>query len=199
MRRVLLLFLICLPIPACIAPGPDEAARYATWKATHHAAGLADYERVLSEGQVADVVPMQALLRSSRRWRACDAEEFLLPPPDRAAAIIPTLRVVQRFQASGWLEGQGIRSGYRSTALNACSGGSSRSRHLDNTALDFDLASDAHVEDLCRFWREQGPALAMGLGFYTPTKIHIDTSGHRTWGKDYRRGTSLCITRTQTP
>jgi len=199
MRRVLLLFLICLPIPACIAPEPDEAARYATWKTTHHAVGLADYERVLSRGQVADVVPMQALLRSSRRWRACDVEEFLLPPPDRAAAIIPTLRVVQRLQASGWLDGQGIRSGYRSTALNACSGGSSRSRHLHNTALDFDLASDAHVEDLCRFWREQGPALAMGLGFYTPTKIHIDTSGHRTWGKDYRRGTSLCITRTHTP
>lgn len=43
------------------------------------------------------------------------------------------------------------------------------------------------------------PALAMGLGFYTPTKIHIDTSGYRTWGNDYRRGTSLCMTRAQTP
>ncbi|KRA41831.1 D-Ala-D-Ala carboxypeptidase family metallohydrolase [Pseudoxanthomonas sp. Root630] len=199
MRRAFLLFLTCLTIPACIAPEPDEAARYATWKTTSHAAGLSGYERVLSEGRVADVVPMQALLRSSRRWRACDAEEFALPPPDRAAAIIPTLRVVQQLQASGWLDGHGIRSGYRSPALNTCSGGSSRSRHLDNTALDFDLPSDAHVEDLCRFWREQGPALAMGLGFYTPTKIHIDTSGHRTWGKDYRRETSLCITRTQTP
>lgn len=199
MRRALLLLVACLPIAACIAPGPDEAARYATWKTTPQAAGLPDYERVLSEGHVAEVVPMQALLRSSRRWKACEAEEFLLPPTDRAAAIIPTLRVVQRLQAAGWLDGHGIRSGYRSQALNACSGGSSRSRHLRNTALDFDLASDAHVDDLCRFWRTQGPALAMGLGFYTPTKIHIDTSGYRTWGNDYRRGTSLCITRAQTP
>ena len=199
MRRAFLLLVACLPMAACFAPGPDEAARFATWKATPQAARLPDYERVLAEGRVADVVPMQALLRSSRRWKACEAEEFLLPPADRAAAIVPTLRVVQRLQAAGWLQGQGIRSGYRSAALNACSGGSSRSRHLHNTALDFDLASDAHVDDLCRFWRTHGPALAMGLGFYTPTKIHIDTSGYRTWGNDYRRGTSLCMTRAQTP
>lgn len=199
MRRALLLPVACLTIPACLAPGPDEAARYASWKTTPQAAGLSDYQRVLDDGQVADVVPMPALLRSSRRWKVCEAEEFLLPPADRAAAIIPTLRVVQRLQAAGWLDGRGIRSGYRSAALNACSGGSSRSRHLHNTALDFDLASDVHVDDLCRFWRTQGPALRMGLGFYTPTKIHIDTSGYRTWGNDYRRGTSLCITRAQTP
>lgn len=70
MRRALLLLVACLPIAACIAPGPDEAARYATWKTTPQAAGLPDYERVLSEGHVAEVVPMQALLRSSRRWKA---------------------------------------------------------------------------------------------------------------------------------
>ena len=31
-----------------------------------------------------------------------------------------------------------------------------------------------------------------GLGFYSPTRIHVDTAGFRTWGRDYTRRTSLC-------
>ncbi len=200
--------IVLLAVSACTGPAPDAAKRYDTWRMDTQAQGLIEYERVLADAGVGEVVPMHALLRSSRRWQACGAPEFLLPPPDRADAIVPTLRVVERLQAMGIVEGANVRSGYRSGEVNRCAGGSSRSRHLLNNALDFDLADDTHLATLCEFWRTQGPALAMGLGFYTPTKIHIDTAGHRTWGTDHRRGTSLCVAaaqsalrsrRTQTP
>ena len=106
---------------------------------------------------------------------------------------MPTLRVVAQLQTMGIVTGANMRSGYRSPDVNECSGGSSRSRHVLNNALDFDLADDRYVTALCDFWRRQGPSLRMGLGFYTPTKIHIDTRAHRTWGSDHRRGTSLCV------
>lgn len=191
MRRLLLLFAL-LPA-ACRLSSPDPAQRYEQWRHGPAAQRLVDYQRTLTDAGVGDVVPMHALLRSSRRWRACDAPEFLLPPLDRVTAIVPTLRVVAQLQTMGIVTGANVRSGYRSPDVNQCSGGSSRSRHVLNNALDFDLADDGHVAALCDFWRRQGPALRMGLGFYSPTKIHIDTAGHRTWGTDYRRGTSLCV------
>jgi hypothetical protein len=190
MQRPLLL-LAALSATACTGPSPDAAQRYEQWRQGANANRLVDYQRALTDAGVGDVVPMHALLRSSRRWRACDAPEFLLPPQDRVTAIVPTLRVVAQLQTMGIVTGANVRSGYRSPAVNQCSGGSSRSRHVLNNALDFDLTDDGHVAALCDFWRRQGPASR--LGFYSPTRIHIDTAGHRTWGTDYRRGTSLCV------
>lgn len=193
MRHLLLLPAI-LFATACTRTPPDAAQRYDDWRQGASAQSLIAYERMLTDAGVGDVVPMHALLRSSRRWRTCQAPEFLLPPSDRAAAIVPTLRVVAQLQALRIVEGSNVRSGYRSAALNRCSVGSTRSRHLLNNALDFDLADGSQASALCEFWRTRGPSLAMGLGFYTPTRIHIDTSGHRTWGNNHRRGTSLCAT-----
>ena len=194
MRRLAPL-LVVLSIAGCTPLPPDDGQRYEAWRRGADREALADYERQLAQAGVGEVVPMSALLRSSRRWRACDAPEFLLPPREHASAIVPTLRVVAQLKQLGIVESGHVRSGYRSAAVNQCSGGSGRSRHLLNNALDFDLADDMRVDALCDFWRTQGPSLAMGLGFYTPTKIHIDTAGYRTWGSDHRRGTSLCSSR----
>lgn len=191
MRRPLLL--VALVITACTPFAPDAPERYDAWRQSPDAKDLGEYERMLAEAGVGEVVPMSALLRSSRRWRACDAPEFLLPPRERAAAIVPTLRVIAQLKDLGIVEGANMRSGYRSVEVNRCSGGSTRSRHVLNNALDFDLVDDTRVDALCDFWRRQGPVMRMGLGFYTPTKIHIDTAGYRTWGTDYHRGTSLCV------
>ena len=61
-------------------------------------------------------------------------------------------------------------------------------------AIDFDLPASADaVPRLCAFWRTHGPALKLGLGFYSPTTIHVDTAGFRTWGSDHHRATSLCV------
>ena len=89
-----------------------------------------------------------------------------------------------------------MASGYRDAALTRCAGGSPRSRHVSNNALDFDLAGIAgQYSRLCGYWREQGPSLKLGLGFYTDTRIHLDTSGFRTWGSDHTWRTSLCTER----
>ncbi len=188
----LLLLLIVLATAACTPLMPDAAERYETWRRSTDATALADYEGTLARAGVGEVVPMSTLLRSSRRWRTC-GPEFLLPPREHADKIVPTLRVVAQLERMGIVEGGNVRSGYRSAEVNRCAGGSTRSRHLRNNALDFDLTDDTRTEALCEFWRRQGPSLRMGLGFYTPTRIHIDTAGHRTWGTDYRRGTSLCV------
>ena len=148
MQRLFLLLAV-LSSTACTRPSPDAAQRYDLWRQSADARGLASYQRTLTDAGVGDVLPMRALLRSSRRWQACDAPEFLLPPSEHAPAIVPTLHVVAELQAVGIVTGASARSGYRSPELNRCSGGSSRSRHVLNNALDFDLADDRHVAALC--------------------------------------------------
>lgn len=83
---------------------------------------------------------------------------------------------------------------YRASGFNRCEGGSPRSRHLANAALDFDLAPTVDaVARLCDFCKEQGPRHRFGLGFYDARRIHVDSTQHRTWGRDYTRATSLCM------
>jgi uncharacterized protein YcbK (DUF882 family) len=106
--------------------------------------------------------------------------------------MTPTLQLVAELRATGVLSGERVASAWRSRELNDCEGGSSRSRHLENNALDFDVAGGADVVALCGFWRRHGVRHRFGLGFYSPTAIHVDTSGFRTWGHDRHRGTSLC-------
>ncbi len=109
-----------------------------------------------------------------------------------------TLRVVRELRDAGILDPALARSVYRDTAVNRCAGGSAGSKHRDNRAIDFDLpANPENVARLCAFWRKRGAALNLGLGFYTPTAIHLDTAGFRTWGSDHHRGTSLCVNATR--
>ena len=136
---------------------------------------------------------MRSLLRSARPWRECKASEFAVPPRALWPNLLPTLRALEDLRSAGLVDSNRVASGYRDAALNRCAGGAARSRHVQNNALDFDLpASPANVARLCEYWRSKGPALKLGLGFYTDTKIHLDTSGFRTWGSDHSRRTSLC-------
>ncbi len=110
----------------------------------------------------------------------------------------PTLRLVARLRDDDVLDPRRARSVYRDDAVNSCAGGAKGSKHLQNIALDFDLPSaENNVARLCDFWREHGRKQNMGLGFYTPTAIHIDTAGYRTWGSDHTWRTSLCTLRTE--
>jgi len=54
-------------------------------------------------------------------------------------------------------------------------------------------AGPASLEILYNAWRTQGAELKLGLGFYTPTRIHLDTLGYRSWGSDHTHKTSLCL------
>lgn len=137
---------------------------------------------------------MGQLLRSGRRWRRCAVDEFALPPPAAWPSMRPTLALVRDLTRAGVLVQPQVASGFRTSAFNRCEGGSSRSRHLTNNALDFELGPRASVADLCRYWRTHGAARRFGLGFYGERQIHVDTSGFRTWGYDYTRRSSLCVT-----
>lgn len=185
---------LVLVLSACRPSTPEE--RFRDWARLPEATGVMDYQAYLRREGVADAIPMSSLLRSVRRWRACDAAEFALPPRSTWPHIVPTLRALRRLQGAGLVDGKLAASGYRNETLNECAGGSARSRHLSNNALDLDISGAAgNVQRLCAYWREQGPALQLGLGFYTETRIHLDTSGFRTWGSDHTQRTSLCTDR----
>ena len=105
----------------------------------------------------------------------------------------PTLALVRDLDRAGVLHYPRVGSSFRDEALNRCEGGSGRSRHRINNALDFDIAPSKHgITRLCAYWRKHGPARGVGLGFYSDHQIHVDTSGFRTWGGDFTRRSSLC-------
>ena len=71
---------------------------------------------------------------------------------------------------------------------------SPKSKHMQLNAIDFDIdATPESLENLCNAWKTLGPELKLGLGFYTPTRIHLDTQGFRSWGSDHTHKTSLCL------
>jgi uncharacterized protein YcbK (DUF882 family) len=169
---------------------------YERWLAADHQAESSRYRAFLQHEGAADIVPMAALSRTSRRWRLCMHDEFSVPPPELWQNMLSTLGVVRTLHDAGILDPTLARSVYRDERINRCAGGSAGSKHRENRAIDFDLPPNPdNVARLCAFWREHGPSLDLGLGFYTPTAIHIDTAGFRTWGSDHHRGTSLCVRR----
>jgi hypothetical protein len=184
--------LLCLAAAACAKP-ESSAMRYQRWLDAGHRDQVSAYEAYLRAGGLDRVVPMPELLRSGRRWQHCKASEFAVPPREEWQAMTATLQLVGRLRTAGILGRTQVVSAWRSPAFNRCEGGSSRSRHLRNNALDFDIAGGTNVEALCAYWRRHGAGRRFGLGFYSPGRIHVDTSGFRTWGRNYRRDSSLCV------
>ncbi len=191
---LLLILLVSIVLAACqgsLSPSGIAEARFERWRQAHKAE-LTAYQAWLSSQGMTDAASVSSLLRTSRRWRQCEVAEFAVPPRTEWARMSPTLRLLRQLQAEGLVDGRRIRSGWRDARTNTCSGGSTRSQHLRNRALDLDLDPVVTPERLCAYWRQHGPALRMGLGFYSPEHIHIDTAGFRTWGNDHTRRTSLC-------
>ncbi|TXI49564.1 MAG: DUF882 domain-containing protein [Lysobacter sp.] len=184
-----------IALAACNTLQPPIETRYARWvRVSEHRAETERYVAYLRSEGVGEVVPTMPLSRSARDWKRCKRDEFAVPPDTLQANMVPTLRVIARLRDEGILDPALARSVYRDADLNTCAGGSPGSKHLQNRAIDFDLPDRPdNVARLCGFWREHGEALQMGLGFYSPTTIHIDTGGYRTWGTDYTRRTSLCL------
>lgn len=190
----LLLFLLAIFLGGCVFfRKPTDAERYAAWSKKHGDEILA-YQNFLDENAVGDIVPLSQLLKSARDWKKCNAEPFTMPPKELWPNIVPTLLVIKKFKAEGVLINPVAASVYRDPALNLCAGGSPKSKHMQLNAIDFDIdATPESLETLCNAWRTVGSELKLGLGFYTPTKIHLDTLGYRSWGTDFTRKTSLCL------
>ena len=190
------IFTACLvSMATACTPGtkpPDEAARFDAWHRAGNAHAVAAYTAFLRRHEVDGVLSLPELLRSGRHWKRCRMSEFVVPPADAWPRIVPTLRVVRALQRERLLAGARAVSVFRGPALNRCEGGSRGSRHLIHNAIDFDLTEGADIGELCRYWREHGKEMRFGLGFYDARRIHVDTSGFRTWGLDYTFRTSRC-------
>jgi len=193
-KTLLSLILLAVFLTGCVFfKKPTDAERYAAWSGKYGDEILA-YQSFLDEQSVGDIIPLSQLLKSARDWKKCKAEPFTIPPKELWPNIVPTLQVIKKFKSEGVLINPIAASVYRDPVLNACAGGSPGSKHMQLSAIDFDIdATPESLETLCNAWRNQGAELKLGLGFYTPTRIHLDTLGYRSWGSDHTHKSSLCL------
>lgn len=177
--------------------GIPVEADFATWLAAEqHQAQVQAYVAFLKTHDVDQVLDLPNLLSSARDWQKCQSSPFIVPPPEKWQNMINTLKLLRQLQQQQLLPAFSVTSSFRYPELNRCAGGSAKSKHLTNGALDLrfqDPASAAKTfAALCQFWQQQGAKQAMGLGFYPGGQIHIDTQGFRTWGQDYTAKSSPC-------
>lgn len=187
--------------------GPHSHGAFKRWVAEdkRRATEFSAFERYMSERGVSDVVPVWQIMRTDADYAArCDLPAFAMPPREKWAAIVPTLRLVRAevIPVVGRVE---VHSAWRSDELNACVRGASRSRHLSFSALDL-IAPEYRDKPrmfaaLCAMHRKVGRRTGMGLGAYWDPKrpranldgrFHIDATGYRTWGFDYTGASSGC-------
>ena len=161
------------------------------------------YYNYLIRHDVNHAAPMFELLKSARDWQRCGREPYSVPSQELWDNLTPTLKVLQDLQTRNILNDIEITSVYRDASLNQCANGSPGSKHVHNSALDFRVGPEYPAgyqleaiarakQNLCQYWKENGPRLNMGLGVYASGQIHIDTQGFRTWGPDFTRHSSIC-------
>ncbi len=172
---------------------------FVAWRAGAIGADVAAIEAYLAREGVGDVLPLADLLRSDARWRTCPAARpFAVPPRKLWPAMVPTLRYIrdELIPVTGPVR---VVSGYRDPVANACFKGAKASRHLRFAALDLmpvrPLSRAELIATLCPLHERTGARDKVGLGIYTVTRFHIDTTGYRRWGADYSRASSPCFTR----
>lgn len=181
------------------APGQSKADYYA-WLARSpaNAEAVKAFKTFLDEKGVADVVPVWQLVRTSASWQQCRAERFEVAPAGQWTNMVDTLRFVRDevVTAIGPVEALSV---FRNEELNACSSGAKQSAHRMFFAMDLvpatDIARGAMVERLCDAHARRGAAYRAGLGFYSRSRFHVDTSGFRKWGTDGRGASSPCNAR----
>ena len=157
MPHTIVVVCVALLVSCTVAPH-SPASRYERWLGAGYQTKVQGYHVFLKRDKVSDVVPMNALLRTSRRWQLCRHDEFSIPPPALWRNMTATLHVVRELRDAGILDPALARSVYRDTAVNRCAGGSAGSKHRDNRAIDFDLP--ANPENVARFCASSATARA---------------------------------------
>jgi hypothetical protein len=181
------------PVPPPAPPLTDrerDSLLFTAWRARHPE--LETFEGFLVSENVAQVVPTYQLLRSASMWKECQAEPFELPPASEWEKVRDVLILMRELRERGILPTFEVVSAYRDPRLNRCAGGAPRSSH-QQFAVDIAPLSPLQGQRLCRFWREEGRRWNMGVSRYPSGRIHIDRTGYRTWGANYKRGSSYCL------
>lgn len=187
----LLWLLACCVGGAHAQPDERDAARFARWRLAHEAQ-VRPFEDFLERERLSGGTPLHELLRSASMWKECKAEPFQVPPRAQWTDVREVLQLLALLRERQLLDRIEIVSAYRDEALNRCAGGSPRSAHRRSFAVDLAPLPRERAVALCRFWREHGAPLAMGLSRYPTGRIHIDRAGFRTWGEDHTQATSFC-------
>lgn len=168
-----------------------DETQFVHWFRDHDTAA---FERFLVQRKVDAVVPLYQLLRSASDWQSCHAQPFAVPPPSHWPAVESTLRLLDALRQQGVLTRFEVVSAYRNTRLNACAGGAAHSAHTQAFAVDLEFPdASAQPQRLCDFWKQHGDEWNLGLSRYPSGRVHLDTTGYRTWGDDYRAATSYCL------
>lgn len=176
------------PAAEYVTAGQDEPG-YRAWMARQPSRAIAvgSFHRYLDSAGVAYVVPTWQLLRTASDWQRCGAEPFDVPPPSEWANVVQTLRYVRDYvvPAVGPVEPV---SAYRNPLLNRCAGGAANSVHQHLSAIDMvpltPTNRDAMMQRLCPIHAAEGRRYAVGLGFYSKLRFHVDSSKFRTWGRN---------------
>lgn len=179
-----------------VEPGQDRAG-YDAWIAgsTTNQARVAAYQSYLSNAGVGDVVPVWQLVRTASDWKKCDQPAFEVPPAALWPGMVNTLRYVRDSvePAIGDVE---ILSSYRNPYLNSCAGGSARSVHRNNSAIDmvpvYPFERGELMSRLCTVHARDGRRYDVGFGFYVGLRFHVDTWKYRIWGVDPALGGRQC-------
>jgi hypothetical protein len=153
------------------------------------------FREFLAGEQVADVLPVWQLVRTSSSWRECSASRFEVAPAQQWENIVQTLAFVKNEVEPAIGEVEAL-SGFRNEHLNGCSKGKPRSAHRMFFAMDLvpagDITRGDMVARLCSAHARRGAGYRTGLGFYSGSRFHVDSSGYRKWGADGRGATSPC-------
>lgn len=169
--------------------------------------GYMEYEKFLKSENAYGVFPTWQLLLSDTEYASplCPSNKFILPPKKYWKNSVKTIKFIKQniIPKIGKVR---IVSGFRPSDFNKCIGGAAKSKHLEFGAFDLvSIESDANdrlFNDLCEIWQHTNNKFSFGLGAYwnkfgkisNPSgRFHIDTFGKRTWGLDYKAGTSFCL------
>ena len=185
-----------LLLPVLWTCGQQSENGFAKWRAIDgNRQATERLQQFLTAEKVADVIPLDQLLRSDTQWRRCGAEPFAIPARDKWPDMVPTLRLI-RDEVKPLISPVEAMSVFRSPAINRCIKGASRSYHLQFRAIDMrpvkNVSRAALIEKLCALHARKGKRLNIGLGIYKGRRFHIDTAGFRRWGHDHHAISSPC-------
>jgi hypothetical protein len=170
----------------------DDAEAFKAW--TRQNSEVAAFEKYLAGAQLSGVIPTRQLLRTASDWRRCLGPQFDIPPPEQWPDVAQVLRLVAELKKRKILREFETASAYRNPPLNACANGAKKSSHTVSFAVDILPVGRDGVDELalCGFWVAEGLHWQMGLSKYPSGRIHLDTSGWRTWGGDHSRRSTFC-------
>ncbi len=165
---------------------------FSRWRASNEPA-VTEFSKHLDSVGLSGQVEFLELLRSASDWQRCEADPFAVPPAAQWPDVDSVLTLVRELRRIGVLGKFEVHSAYRNATLNQCADGAPKSSHLRSFAIDLSPRDGIDPGPaLCKFWQEQGRDWKMGLSRYPSGRIHIDTSGYRTWGADHTGKTAFC-------